>query len=132
MDDLRAVLDSVDEERPVLVGSGEGGAICILFAATHPDRVHSLLLWATAARFTQELPDFPWGFTPEQVAAQLADIDNNWGAGALADLFHGDTAELPGVRELFGKLQRSIASPTLARFWWQALVEVEHLGCAKQ
>jgi pimeloyl-ACP methyl ester carboxylesterase len=79
MDDLRAVLDSVDEERPVLVGSGEGGAICILFAATHPDRVHSLLLWATAARFTQELPDFPWGFTPEHVAAQLADIDNNWG-----------------------------------------------------
>jgi class 3 adenylate cyclase/pimeloyl-ACP methyl ester carboxylesterase len=125
MDDLRAVIDAVGEERPVPVGSGEGGAICILFAATYPDRIQSLMLWGTAARFSQELPDFPWGFTPEQIAEQLEDIDNNWGAGALADVFHGATADLPGVRELFGKLQRSIASPTLARFLWQALVQVD-------
>jgi hypothetical protein len=26
---------------------------------------------------------------------------------------------------MFGKFQRSISSPMLARFWWQALVEVD-------
>ena len=124
MDDLRAVMDSVSG-RPVLVGSGEGGADCILFAATYPDRVHSLMFWGTAARFSQELPDFPWGFTPEQIAAQLEDIDHNWGHGALAEVYHGANADLPGVRELFGKLQRSVASPTLARYWWQALVQTD-------
>ncbi|MGV0790652.1 alpha/beta fold hydrolase [Mycolicibacterium sp. XJ1819] len=125
MDDLRAVIESAGDELPVLIGTGEGGTDCILFAATYPDRVHSLLLYATAARFSQQLPDFPWGFTPEQITTQLADIDDNWGYGALAEVFHGDTAHTPGVRELFGKLQRSVASPTLARFWWQALVEVD-------
>jgi pimeloyl-ACP methyl ester carboxylesterase len=39
VDDLRAVLDSVDVDRPTFVGSGEGGSICILFAATHPERI---------------------------------------------------------------------------------------------
>lgn len=124
MEDLRAVMDAVGEQ-PVLIGSGEGGADCVLFAATYPDRVHSLMFWATAARFSQELPDFPWGFTPDQVAAQLDDIENNWGAGALAEIYHGSNADLPGVREMFGKMQRSIASPALARYWWRALVQTD-------
>jgi class 3 adenylate cyclase/predicted alpha/beta hydrolase len=125
IEDLSAVLNSLGTERPTLVGSGDGGPICLLFAATYPDRVHSLIMWGSAARFSRELPDFPWGFTAEQVAAQLDDIDNNWGEGALAELFYGAAAEQPGVRELFGRLQRSIASPMLARFWWKALVEVD-------
>ena len=45
----------------------------------------------------------------------------HWGEGALAELFHGDVVDLPGVRQLFGKLQRSITSPHLARLWWQGL-----------
>ena len=73
VDDLRAVIDAVGADRPVLVGSSEGGSICILFAARFPDRVSSLALYATAARFSQDLPDFPWGFTPQQVA-QLGEI----------------------------------------------------------
>ena len=89
VDDLRAVLNAIGAERPTLVGSGEGGPICILFAATYPERVHSLIMWGGAARFSQRLPDFPWGFTPHQIAAQFDDIDKNWGEGALAELFHG-------------------------------------------
>ncbi len=83
------------------------------------------MLYGTAARFSQHLPDFPWGFTPAQIAAQLDDIDQHWGEGALVELFHGEAADLPGVRQLFGKLQRSIASPMLARLWWQARMEID-------
>jgi hypothetical protein len=43
----------------------------------------------------------------------------------LVDLFYGSTSHHPGVKEMFGKFQRSISSPMLARFWWQALVEVD-------
>jgi pimeloyl-ACP methyl ester carboxylesterase len=124
VDDLRAVLDSVDVDRPTFVGSGEGGSICILFAATHPERIHSLILFGSAPRFSQELPDYPLGLPPK-IAAQLDDIENNWGNGALVDLFYGSTSHRPGVKEMFGKFQRSISSPMLARFWWQALVEVD-------
>jgi pimeloyl-ACP methyl ester carboxylesterase len=62
IDDLRAVIDAVGVERPVLVGSSEGGCVSILFAARHPERVSFLCTYGSAARFSQELPDFPWGF----------------------------------------------------------------------
>lgn len=125
IDDLRAVCDAVKADQPILLGTGEGGSISVLFAATYPDRVDKLMLYATATRFSQHLPDFPWGFTPAEIAAQLDDIEHHWGDGALAELFHGDGADLPGVRQLFGKLQRSIASPHLAGLWWQALMEID-------
>jgi class 3 adenylate cyclase/pimeloyl-ACP methyl ester carboxylesterase len=125
MDDLRAVVDTVSDGEVALLGSGEGGAVSILFAATFPDRVFSLLLYGTAARFSQELPDFPWGFTPHEIQAQLQTIDDHWGEGALAELFYTAMAEQPGVRDMFGKLQRSIASPTMARLSWQAFMETD-------
>jgi class 3 adenylate cyclase len=43
----------------------------------------------------------------------------------LAELFHGDAADIPGVREMFGKLQRSISSPSMAKLWWQAFMEID-------
>ncbi len=125
VDDLRAVIDASGAERPSFIGSGEGGAVSILYTATYPDRVNSLALYGAAARYSQDLPDFPWGFTTAEVSAQLEDIENHWGRGALAELFHGHSAEMPGVREMFGKLQRSIMSPAMATLWWRALMEVD-------
>lgn len=125
MDDLRAVIDAVSDGAVALLGSGEGGSISILFAATYPDRVSSLVLYGTAARFSQELPDFPWGFSAAEIQAQLKEIDDHWGEGALAEIFYNEVADQPGVRDMFGKLQRSIASPTMARLWWQTFMETD-------
>jgi class 3 adenylate cyclase/pimeloyl-ACP methyl ester carboxylesterase len=123
--DLRTVIDAVGVDRPSLLGPGEGGAVSILYAATYPSEVKSLVLYGTAARFSQRLPDFPWGFTSGEIAAQLDEIDSHWGEGALVELFHGPSADLTGVRELFGKLQRSIASPAMARLWWEATMDFD-------
>jgi pimeloyl-ACP methyl ester carboxylesterase len=35
------------------MGSSEGGSVCILFAASYPERVLSLVLYGTAARFSR-------------------------------------------------------------------------------
>jgi class 3 adenylate cyclase/pimeloyl-ACP methyl ester carboxylesterase len=43
-DDLNAVLDGVGSQRAVLFGSQGGGHGCMLFAATHPERVDGLIL----------------------------------------------------------------------------------------
>ncbi|KUI47286.1 hydrolase [Mycobacterium sp. GA-1199] len=128
VDDLRAVIDALGADRPVLVGSTEGGSISIIFAARYPERVSLLALYATAARFSQDLPDFPWGFTPAQIKAQLDEIDAHWGEGALAELFYGPAAETPGVRQMFGKMQRSTASPSMARLRWRAFVDIDVRG----
>ena len=124
VEDLRAVLDAVEVERAVLWASGEGGPVAIQFAATYPDRVQSMVLLVTAARLSREMPDFPWGFTEAEIGAQLDEIENRWGE-ALAELFVGAAADVPGVREDFGKRQRSVSSPRMARLMWQSAMQLD-------
>ncbi|NUT56330.1 MAG: alpha/beta hydrolase, partial [Thermoleophilia bacterium] len=38
-------------ERPILIGTGIGGVVGLLFAARHPDRVERLVLVSTVARY---------------------------------------------------------------------------------
>src|SRR3954449_12336918 len=51
MDDARAVMDAARSERAVLLGIAEGGSLSALFAASHPDRCASLILYGAFARF---------------------------------------------------------------------------------
>ena len=55
MDDLRAVLDAAEVDRPALFGMSEGGPMSLLLAATYPERVQSLVMYGAVARFSQEL-----------------------------------------------------------------------------
>ena len=128
IDDVQAILDATGADRAAFFGASEGGSMSVLFAATHPERVRSLALYSTAARYSHQLPDFPWGFTPAEIESQLDEIDSRWGEGALADLFYGATADTPGVREMFGKLQRAMVSPTMAKLWWKAFMEIDVRG----
>ncbi|OBK13333.1 adenylate/guanylate cyclase domain-containing protein [Mycobacterium asiaticum] len=125
VEDLRAVLDAAGVHRAVLWGGGGAGPISILFAVRYPRRVSALVLPVTAARFSQALPDHPWGFTDEDIEAQLREIDSDWGYGALSDIFFGAAAAIPGVREEFGRQQRAVSSPTLARSLWKATMETD-------
>lgn len=125
MDDLHAVLDAAGADRPAFFGMSEGGPMSLLFAATYPERVHSLVMYGVVARFSQELPDHPWGFTAREQLEHLESIENHWGEGALADLFFGDFAGIPGFRDLYGRYQRAGASPAMATWLWQALMEID-------
>src|SRR5437870_11936345 len=68
MDDLRAVLDAAGSERTALWGISEGGPMAMLFAATYPERVTSLVLYGTTPRFSVGV-DFPYGWPPERLEA---------------------------------------------------------------
>ena len=65
MEDVHAVMDAVGSERAVLFGSSEGGNMCILFAATYPDRTAGLILHGCQAR-GEWAPDYPWAPTKEE------------------------------------------------------------------
>ncbi len=78
MDDVRAVMDAVGSERAALMGVSEGGPMCLLFAATYPERTAALVLnGAYARRLWAE--DYPFGERPEEYEAFLEDIRKNWG-----------------------------------------------------
>ena len=78
MDDFRAVMDAADSKRAVILGLSESGAMSILFAAAHPDRVAGLVLAGAYARQTWA-PDYPWGDKPPATEAWLRSVEAEWG-----------------------------------------------------
>ena len=65
MDDVRAVMDAVGSERAALFGTGPDGAMAALFAATYPERVTALVLYAVPPRGLWA-PDYPWGLREDE------------------------------------------------------------------
>ena len=92
MDDLRAVLDAVESERAVLVGTFEAASMCILFAATYPERTLGLALYNPVARGAWA-PDYPWAPTLDEWRREnLEDYTHNWGTYDLAESWVRDMA----------------------------------------
>ena len=83
MDDILAVLDAVGSRKASVVGVHEAGALCILLAATHPERVSELVLYAAFAAATWH-PDYPWGQRPEERDEEIALVLDTWGTPLTA------------------------------------------------
>jgi pimeloyl-ACP methyl ester carboxylesterase len=60
MDDVRAVMDAVGSRRAAFYGISEAGAMCLLFAATYPERTAALV---TRSAYPRRMwaPDYPLG-----------------------------------------------------------------------
>jgi pimeloyl-ACP methyl ester carboxylesterase/DNA-binding winged helix-turn-helix (wHTH) protein len=80
VDDLRAVLDAVGSTDAILIGTSEGGALALVYAATMPERLRGLILVSTFARWPAA-PDHPHGWTPEMVQRLRTYISTRWGHG---------------------------------------------------
>jgi pimeloyl-ACP methyl ester carboxylesterase len=78
MDDVRAVMDAVGSESATLLGHSEGGNMCILFAATYPERTDGLIL---VSSYAKRLPseDYPWAPSGENRAEDIAQTERTFG-----------------------------------------------------
>ena len=85
-DGIGAVLDAVGSERATILATAESCPPVLVYAASHPDRVRSLVLWAPFARYARA-EDHPWGM-PEPVLQRYVEsyVDIS-GTGRLVDLF---------------------------------------------
>jgi pimeloyl-ACP methyl ester carboxylesterase len=81
--DVLAVMDAAGTARAMLFGYSEGGAMATLFAATHPDRVHSLVLYGSYAKRTRG-EDNPWAQTEDERRRYTDELVNAWDWGADA------------------------------------------------
>jgi len=111
MDDVRAVMDAAGSERAALLGMSEGSTMCMLFAATYPERVSALVLWGAMARSTAA-EDYPWA--PSREAVEEANdelVAPLWGQGATIDIFSPSLADNPPAREFQARIERQAASP---------------------
>ena len=108
IDDVRAVMDAVGCERACVMGEADGGPVAIVFAATYPERVSSLVLNTTGPR-GRWAPDWPWGIHQEQRAELNGLIHAGWGTGVMADLLKATSTER---RREFAALERLAGTPT--------------------
>ena len=116
--DLRVVLDAVGSERPVLAGANEGGAASAFFAATDPERVHSVV-WLTPVGRSVWSPDYPWGVRPDYVEASERELEH-WGTLEGARIWaEGEAREGRVFTEeevhAYARLSRNTATPDVAR-----------------
>jgi class 3 adenylate cyclase/esterase/lipase len=109
-DDVRAVMDAAGSERAAIVGVGDSGPIAMLFAATYPQRVSSLVVINTAARFTVA-EDYQWGRSSKEVEQFLALQADTWGTGATVGTLNPSMADDERYRTWWARYQRMSASP---------------------
>jgi class 3 adenylate cyclase len=127
--DTLAVMEAVGVDRPVVGGLLEGGASMALLAATHPDRVRSLVWARPVPRATPALPDYPWGVSDSYVARE-ASLWESWGTEAYAraflelniDVMEGPWADSDYVSHL-ARLMRRTCTPEVAvqlnQIWYE-------------
>jgi pimeloyl-ACP methyl ester carboxylesterase len=60
IDDITAVLEALAANRVALLGTGIGGSLALVFAATYPERVSAIVLVNATAR-SSAAPDYPFG-----------------------------------------------------------------------
>lgn len=118
--DLRLVLDTVGSDRPVLAGYSEAGAANVLFAATNPERVRSIV-WLSPLPRVLWTPDFPWGAKSDYIKRDESTLEL-WGTREYGAALAQSEAEwteryepYPESVPMMGMFSRHTATPDVAR-----------------
>ena len=112
MNDVRAVMRAAGSAEAALFGYSEGAAMSILFAATYPERVTSLIL-AVSRRPLVPGPRLPCGQGSDEMFEALVDIAaHRWGQGETIEWYLPSQANSPRARELFARFERMAVSPS--------------------
>jgi class 3 adenylate cyclase/pimeloyl-ACP methyl ester carboxylesterase len=127
MDDIRAVMDAVGSEHATLFAVSEGGPISLLFAATYPSRVDSIVLYETFACYggvPGELESMA-GDTPDAHREFTEWVVERYGSGESLIGFGTSRVEEPHVVELWAQAERMSNSPGGMRAMTEALLATD-------
>jgi class 3 adenylate cyclase/alpha-beta hydrolase superfamily lysophospholipase len=117
-DDVRAVLDAAGSERAAVLGQGYGCPIALFFAASHPERVTHLVLYAPTVKAGLRTDDYPWGPSEEDQRA-WRDATAEWGTDEFAESWVARLApSAADDRQFVGwaaRMMRTAASPATFR-----------------
>ncbi len=119
--DVRAVMDAAGSERATIYGWSEGGPMCLMFAATYPERTSALVLYGTFASMRND----PWGVSREQIDQFLGQLDNHWGEGVLLLLNAPSRRNDQAFLQRFARIERAAASPGAVLTLMRANYEID-------
>ena len=124
MDDLVAVMDAERSETATLVAHGHATQMAVMAAASHPERVASLVLLNGFARYARA-EDYPAGMPPHVQEIYRTHIETNWGNGTMAHILGPSIADRPGIVDWWGRVERLATTPVRARSRLDSVLELD-------
>ncbi|MFQ5968261.1 MAG: alpha/beta fold hydrolase, partial [Acidimicrobiia bacterium] len=128
MDDVRAVLDAAGAGHAAILGDTEGGPVAVLFAATFPERVSSLVLVNSFARWKPD--DYSIGMPPDAYTKLIDLYEGYWGQDAdMLALTAPSVMADARFRSWFTTYQRLSIPPGYATafYRWVTGLDVRHV-----
>jgi pimeloyl-ACP methyl ester carboxylesterase len=110
MDDVRAVMDAAGSERGTLLGHSEGGNMCILFAATYPDRASALVLVGCYAKRIRS-DDYPRAPAWDERIREIEHTERSWADPDVVGTLAPSRADDAGFVAWLTRYLRASASP---------------------
>jgi len=111
-DDIAAVMDAAGSSRAAIAAWGEGAAIAAMFAATHPERVTSLVLGSLPIKVTGErrsvLPDLA------AIQALSAAVETGWGKATLVPVIAPSRVDDARFLSWYRRWERQSSTPSAA------------------
>jgi pimeloyl-ACP methyl ester carboxylesterase len=123
-DDIRAVLDAVGSNRATVVGISDGGPIAAVFAATHPERVISLVIVNSFARRVQA-EDYPWGPTADDWRGFVDAVRQGWGGPLFLDFLVPSRAGDREFADWWATYLRQSSSPGAAAAYLRMNAQID-------
>jgi len=118
------VMDAAGSQRAALVAHGHASQMALMAAATHPDRIESLVLMNGFARFSRA-DDYPAGIPAEAGELLLGQVADTWGRGTMAGFLGPSVAANPGMTDWYSRLERFTASPGTAQAKMRTILELD-------
>lgn len=124
-DDVRAVMDAAGSERASLLAQADAGPMALVFAATEPERTHSLILVNAPPRMVPD-HDYPAAEISGAERAALAELlSNQWGTKEWSDFAYPSMKHDDGFRSWFAKYLRASCRPREAGAYLEAMLHLD-------
>jgi class 3 adenylate cyclase/alpha-beta hydrolase superfamily lysophospholipase len=120
-EDIESVLNEVGSEQASTLATVDSGPIAVLYAAAHPERVDSLVLCNTSARYLVA-DDYPIGFTPETLDFVVEFIRTHWGTTEFLSIAGSADGEETARRDALAPLLRASVTPRSAAAQYEYLL----------
>ena len=121
MEDVGAVMAAAGSQSATLLGTSEGGPMCILFAATYPEKIDNLVLYASMAKFCAA-EDYPYMPSRETMVEHFP---KTWGTHESVAIFAPDMVGDAEAEKAFIRFQRQVCTPNIIRQTYEMTTKMD-------
>jgi class 3 adenylate cyclase len=113
MDDIATVMDAAGSARASLMSWAENALAVMIFAATYPDRVLSVVLGNAFARYMRS-EQCPWGMPADTIKLRIQQVRDYWGRGGITRYLAPSLVPDEEALQRWARVERLSGTPDIA------------------